>query len=786
MPLSHQTSLRARLLGCLVVAFMTGCARPAVPVARTLPTPTLVERLPGGTTLALPRPTPGAVWLSLWLSAGSRDARPAQLATAAGWLLAERAGAHGRIEPEATELTLLCDVRPKQGLKACVERVGLALSRSDVSEADALKLRERLRTTRLRALTDEARVAEQTAIAGLLGEAASGFMPLGDAALDAQVTASALSTFIREHLRTDQALLIGAGDVRDAELEAAYARFRPKPQPALPGPRTTPPLHTQVRVDEGRSPSLTFALAASDPVLAASVGERMHILYAGATARVARLSGFALLTVRMPAGREPFVRLQRAAFDLRRLTMELSYAHVVPREDALESLTREIGEQWIHRRDPALSVAPPWPMSVVVTLAPEVAAKPDNELNARRSRQEEAAKRAIAAGESNALGPIDGKIDDARASVKVPNGVGIEVTARPGDRWLSAVIRLDQGASEDPQTRHGRAALLATWLSDGCGFAEAQALDAHLRAIDGRLTPLVSADATGVRIVAPKEHWERALDTLLRCAVRPSYASRSIEDARARLLSSLLGQERALYSAFAAQTLAPATPGFVASWGTPRGVSSVAAAELRRLHKQLVQGSHVSIAIAVDAEPERVARFAARRVAQLTQAETLPHSQVAPETDRLVGEQGNVDALRAVVGLRVDGDARGQRAPALVARELSLLLSQRLGQARWHDGQGSADLSFSALSLALTETELPQLEAVVQAALRELDQRSDQRWQALLRNLELEEDLRNSGAAGWAQTAFLGGARPSPESELTSLRRLLRARPHFAVLRPKS
>ncbi len=770
------------LVGALA---LVSCARPQAAPSRVLPGQSAVEQLHGGATLALPRPTPEVAWLSLWLAVGARDGDVPQLATAAAWLVAERASAQARVEPEATEISVQCDVAGA-GLTGCVERLGRALTRHEVSAAEALHLRERLQATRLRAASDPGRLADERALRALLASDADGFFPLGKVDDDSRLTAGALSAFLAQHMRVERAILIAAGDVQDRALDLAFARFRPRGQALAIQRPAAPRLRSELSVEEDERGSLSFALAVPDAVLAASVAQRFDALYAGSRTRVARLSSFTLLHVRLPAGPEPFVRLQRAVFDLRRLAAEQPARGPAPRDDTLRGLARELGELWVARGTKAVALPARWPMGTAITLRAGSIQANEKDANLRRSRLEDMARAAVAAGEANALGPLMGTSAPMLADLTVPNGVQIKVERRPGDRWLSAVLRVAHGSREDPDTKHGRAALLATWLSDGCGFAHARALDAHLSTIDARISPLVSADATGVSVVAPQQHWQAALDTLLRCALRPSADARSIEDARTRLLAALTLRTSALYEAFAARALASVTPGFVASWGTPLGVSAVSAAELRRLHREAMQGANLTVSLAVDVDPGEVARFVSRRVAQLERGQTNALLAPAAASPNLLGEQLAVTALRVLVAVRADGDARNHVAPEVLATALSDALSARIGEAVWHAGAGNATLAFSAVTLATTEANLRSIEAVVATTLHELGLRSDESWRAALRAARLDRNALRSGTAGFIATALEAvSASPPANEELEAVKRLLRATPHFVVLRPR-
>ncbi len=768
------------------------CTRPAQIPSRPLPPPSAVAKLPPGGSLAIARPTPGVAVVSLWLEVGSRDASPTSLATAAGWLLAERAQAQVRVEPESTELRKTCRVAD-QGLARCVRELGAALDLGRVSAEEASRLRLRLREARNRAAGDAEREADVAALYALLGERAAGLVPLGRAEDEPLITAQALQTFLQRHARPERALLIATGDVSDAALARAFAPFRRRSVPAPPlerPPLERPPLEPrpELRVEHAESAILAFTLMAEDAERAASVGHRFREIYPYAAVRVSRLRSHSLLHVRIPAGSKPLKRLQRAVFDLRRLELETVGSVSPPRDDGLYTLVRELGEQWSARAGEHAPVTSPWPMGIAVRLRSADSIDPDSEQGrARLVATREAASQAIARGEQIALGATEGDADASHADVTAPNGAHIVVERRGGDRWMAAVVRFSGGSADDPADRPGRAALLATLIADGCGFATGNELDARLMTLDARIAPLVDATGLGARIVAPAKNWRPALDALLRCAIRPALTQRAIEDARARLLRSLSVEPSAILRAFAARAAAPTSPGWVSSWGTPWGVSNVTAVGLRRLHRELLAGARLSVSLALDQRPDIVASFVARRVSALERSAPGAIPAPGPAAEGLVGERAPVSALRAIVVFRAPRTTKVPHgiAARVLAHELAQVLTQRAGQVVWADGDANVALAHAAVALSLSELALPGLESRVAKAAAELSRRADSFWLSRLDAADLSARARTSSARGWAEAAFRGrGTAADLDAELSELKTLLTATPRFVVLRP--
>jgi hypothetical protein len=351
---------------------------------------------------------------------------------------------------------------------------------------------------------------------------------------------------------------------------------------------------------------------------------------------------------------------------------------------------------------------------------------------------------------------------------------------------MAALVRFQGGSADDPATRHGRSALLATLLTDGCGFASGTALDARLAELDARLKPLVSAREVGLLITAPMANTEAALDALLRCAVRPALTSRALEDARLKLIRSLWSRQEARLQAALGGLLAPLAPGAVAPWGTPQGVSTVHIGELRRLHSDLLKGTRMEVSVVADRAPEALARLVARRVAQLppgkpAEGGALP--SLAAETVR--GELTEKGPLRVVVGLAAAGD-EGSAAPAVFAEALARSVGERTGHVLWSWGDVARERSWVGVALALTEAELIELDEQVRIALRELSTTPEKSWRVALRRAQLQRGAAQSTARGYLEAAFARalGPTPSVERELELLRKLAQQPPAFFILRP--
>ena len=122
-PTRTPSVFRLLTIALLCCTQQLGCALRRPPaVFQPPPKASAVERAAGGSLIAVSRPTPGAARLSIWIAAGSRDAKVPQLATAAAWWAADQAQAEARVLPDGTALSLSCSTR-EQPLEACAERL---------------------------------------------------------------------------------------------------------------------------------------------------------------------------------------------------------------------------------------------------------------------------------------------------------------------------------------------------------------------------------------------------------------------------------------------------------------------------------------------------------------------------------------------------------------------------------------------------------------------------------------------------------------------------------------
>jgi hypothetical protein len=536
----------------------------------------------------------------------------------------------------------------------------------------------------------------------------------------------------------------------------------------------------QVAVADSALIALTLPTAGLEQ--AASLCQRFREIHGDARAHISLLHGLALAHLTLPAGGEPFARLQSAVFDLRRLFLEASERPLIPPPDTLEELARSVGERWIARGTSARESSA-LGVGLSIRRDERTPVSDDEALGKARARAESA----IAAGDKNSRGSVRGALNAQGGRVQSENGARIEIVRRPGEAWFSAAVRLQGGSELDAPTGHGRAALLATLLADGCGIAQGRSLDFSLSQLDAHLSPLVDAEGVGVLLSAPRERALAALDLLLRCALRPAFQARSLEDARARLLQSLWNEDALLLQAALGQLLSPAAPGLVAPWGTPAGVGKVELAELKRLHAQRVLPGNLSVALIGDVPARESAEFVARRVSYLPAKEPADVAAQAGPGPEVVAALVGDARLRVIVGVHSASGRRGQLGAEVFASELADALLRRVGGTGFAAGNSTRGHSFAGVALTLRDEQIESTKPHAEAALRELRERADAAYRNALIKAQAARSKTLSSARGAAQLWFSGHSTEQIEfaEELALIRKLAKEAPSFFVLRPR-
>lgn len=709
-----------------------------------------VERASGAGTLAVPRATEGAVVLAVFVDAGSRDADPPQLATAAAWLAAGRSpGVRARVEPDGTEWSVDCT---RARLAECAAQLAGVLALRDADDAELVRVRAALADARRRALSDDARTADALALSAALGDGDAG--ALGAADDDARVNAAALSRFTQAHYGPTRALFVAAGDVGGDALRAAITTAM-RGAPAASAVRAERPAAgdasraggaaaREVRVEVSESNAVSVALRVGSAGRARAIAAR---LVADTRAAADEVRGFGLrgAGVVLVRGGAPPGAASDVGAEVTRLSALLETARretpddaAVPASapDALDELARGYGRAFVTGEPPPGAATPSAPATRDAALAVGVVVR-GGRAPTRRERDPDArllqdTLAAVTLARAQALAAaapdLRGAVTPRAASVALPNGARVEVRALPGAATLALAVRFASDAASEPMSVLGRTALAAEALVDACaGSADRDGVT---------LTALVDAHSLGLLATA-RAHADDDLDALLRalrCALEATPGDAALEDARHTLSASLdprldpASHARAL----AALALAPETPAALAFRGDGERVAAVPAGEVRALLDDARRGARVAVALAGDLDTAEAAARLGRRLSTLAPgALAAPRPLASADADDVLAARWPGPGVRVVVTLRADaaslgsasaGSASAGSAPdPLDARAFALALGARLAAAPGvrlasADGDVSAAGALAWVALDLDEDALAALPANVALA----------------------------------------------------------------------
>ncbi len=739
----------------------------------------------GVRVVALRRHTPDVVFASLWIDAGSRDADPPELATAAAWLAADRGGrgVEARVVPDGTAFEIACDA---SALDACVGKLARAIATRDVRERDVARLRRRLEVARRRAATDASRRADGLALEALLGDReAHAMLPLGRTEDDARVTRASLRAFLAAHYGPRRALAIAAGDVSSDALDAAVERSFDE-LPAATNERAA----RRLTVVEGARAKVEVgdetiaAVAAALPSLDDATSIARALVDADPTdgAHVS-VSAFELRGAAIVVGHVALARADHAdriASATCRLLIEGAPHAVAPRPDDPVEAARALGAAWT-----AGEAAGPSTPALGLGLVADGGrgdARDDAPDAALEADVRERTERAVALAWERREPRVRGRVsEDAAAVVVEENAARIDARRRRGDERVAVAIRFEGGAERDPPDLAGRTALLAYAATTACAGLRADALRARVERLGLSMSPLVDAGSWGVVVEGPSAAWPAAIDLAIRCASEPSLERHDLETARLRLLSAL-DPVRAL----AARAAAPTAPGAIAPLGDAEAVRLVPADALRDAARHTVTGGRAAVAIVGDVPIGAAVDAAARRLSPLRRGtvDARPASVDAPEDP--IGFDWHGQAPRVIVAVRARAPSSDDAATA--ARAFARALGESLHSVpglseAWSDGGAVGGEVWAAIALDATNGALDELPVRVARAQRSCAERANA-WLPELRRARARLLARPSEAAASLSLARLEGARPE-ENAAGVLAALASARPAFAIGHPR-
>lgn len=729
-----------------------------------------IDEAGGVRVLALPRPTEGRLWLSLWVDAGSRAADPPQLATVAAWTLAPGGG--GRALADGIELTAACD---RDSLGAQLDRWAERLSSREVPAPSVEAALERLRRIRRARASDATRRADALALAALSGGPVD---PLGAAEDDARIDPARLRRFLEAHVGSGRVLLVAVGDVEPDELRAEASRAFAG-LPAAGERRPSRPLRAEqtLRVEVGDASRVSLATSHPGVSDAARFAGRL-LSRISAEPRAPRpsaeafpLGGRGVALVRLETAEPARVRaLVGRAAEL--LEEEPGEAPPVAPEGDARALAAWYGARWVGGRDEdgrerALA------LGVVVDGgrgdSTELDADPDAEL--RRQAEERLGEVLRAARRGPAL---EGSVDDDRGEVTLANGAVLRGRRERALRRTSVAVLFAGGATEEPASAHGATALLAHLLADRCDAIAQRELGVGLEAIGARARPVLRADAWGLVLEGPAERAPALAALAPRCAgdVPPAAA---FEGARSEAVARADAPLASL-----ARALSPDAPGRVAPLGSPATLGRLAPERLRRWASALLRGPRARLAIVGPSPVPPLLRRAARVVSGWPRGGAVERAAWDPPSGVAAGDLREAGA-RAWIAWTAEASAAERDAGPVVAELLTRGLRRAPGLRVLRSASGHvAGRAWAAVEVACAPAALDGLRARVERAARE-DPGS------IARDRVARRRASRRWAAATPDALAVREALPAPRADdpREAARRLAAGAPLFLISRPR-
>ncbi len=595
----------------LFLALAAGCGAggPRTMTAEPLDGP-VIEEAAGLALLAIPRPTPGRLWLSLWIDAGARDATPPQLAVVAAWAAAP-AEIDARALPDGIELSREC---PADALEPCLASFARALGSREVGEAALASALTRARDARRRAAADEVRLADALALDALLGRGAD---PLGVAEPEVETDRPALEGFLADHFGPGRALLVAVGDVSSSTLRYAAERaFRGLPA-ARAGRAARAAPGRDVSVRAGGMDVVSVATTFDSPRAAIAAAHRFVARVDRASADVFPVRGaFALV------GRAPRADAAELIDRLTELQEESDPEAVVPVPEDPREHARWLGARWIAG---AASSGGGLGVGAVVN-----GGRADRVLDDPDAALELQARERILASLDATRDWQDAAVD-GHARLALPNGVQISGERLEGADHVAATVLFEGGANEESARTHGVTALLVSAAVHSCRGRAARELGAPPEVIGIAISPRIGAERFGWTVTGPRERWPEVTYLAAHCARSGAFDAAALDRAR---MDAVAPPERVAL----ALALAPDAPGRI----VPAPADGVAARldDVRRWRARVAVGARAHIGLAGDVPLASAIRRLARIAARYPRGE-------APPAERWGGPPATVGTGRA-------------------------------------------------------------------------------------------------------------------------------------------
>jgi zinc protease len=196
----------------------------------------------------------------------------------------------------------------------------------------------------------------------------------------------------------------------------------------------------------------------------------------------------------------------------------------------------------------------------------------------------------------------------------LPNGLRVMVTPMPGRQLVAASLALRSGAADEAPALGGATVLAARGLTEGTEARDAIELTEATERLGASIHAEAGWDATSAGLDVPASRLAAALELLAEVVRQPAFPDAEVERLRDERLTDLLQAKadprRRADEAYVSSIYAPSSPYHRPSGGTAETVGTLAADQLRQIHRTAYVPSRAALIVAGDIDPAEVRRAA--------------------------------------------------------------------------------------------------------------------------------------------------------------------------------
>ncbi len=239
---------------------------------------------------------------------------------------------------------------------------------------------------------------------------------------------------------------------------------------------------------------------------------------------------------------------------------------------------------------------------------------------ARGARGRAALGRALIAharrGAKAARRPAAAKVPPAVVRTVLANGLVLIVKPDPSVPVVAMRAVWPGGVRLEDDRTNGVSALLAQWITRGCGDRDPTSLTEMIDRIGGGMAGAAGRNSFGLRAEWLARTWDQGLDLMADCLLRPRFDPADFAAERRRLLDELAAQDdSASHAAFRlfAEALYQTHPYRLDLLGSARAVGNLTDAQVAAFYRDHFPVAGMTLAVVGDVDPDQVlARVRAR------------------------------------------------------------------------------------------------------------------------------------------------------------------------------